>query len=136
MMKSLCFALAAAIGAAGLAACERPATNSSATIPSPTQAAPATTPTAPANESAATASSVQSASSDAITDSVITAKIKAGILSDPGMTGADVSVNTDRGVVSLAGIVKSQEQAAIASAHAQRQDGVMRVDNQLSLNSQ
>ena len=37
---------------------------------------------------------------DAITDSVITARIKGGILSDPGMTGSDVSVNTDRGVVS------------------------------------
>jgi hypothetical protein len=28
--------------------------------------------------------------------------------------------------------VKSQEQTAIASAHAQRQDGVMRVDTHLS----
>ena len=74
--------------------------------------------------------------SDAITDSVITARIKAGILSDPGMTGADISVNTDRGVVNLTGRIKSPEQAAIASAHAQRQDGVMRVNNQLSFTPQ
>jgi osmotically-inducible protein OsmY len=50
------------------------------------------------------------------------------------MAGSDVSVNTDRGVVSLTGVVKSQEQAAIASGHAQRQDGVMRVDNMLAAN--
>jgi osmotically-inducible protein OsmY len=71
---------------------------------------------------------------DAVTDSIISSRVKAGILADPGMTGSDVSVNTDHGVVSLTGIIKSQEQAAIASAHAQRQDGVMRVDNQLAVN--
>jgi osmotically-inducible protein OsmY len=73
---------------------------------------------------------------DTLSDTVITGKIKAAILTDPGMTGADVSVNTDKGVVSLAGSVKSQEQIAIASAHAQRQDGVMRVDNHLAMNAQ
>jgi len=72
------------------------------------------------------------ASYDAISDKVITGRIKAGILGDPGMSGADVSVNTDHGVVTLTGNVKSQEQTAIASAHAQRQDGVMRVDNHLT----
>ena len=35
-------------------------------------------------------------------------------------------------VLTLAGLVKSPEQTAIASAYAQRQDGVMRVDNHLS----
>ena len=70
---------------------------------------------------------------DAISDTVITGRIKAAILGDPGMAGADVSVNTDHGVVILAGSVKSFDQAGIASAYAQRQDGVMRVDNQLTL---
>lgn len=70
---------------------------------------------------------------DALTDTVITGKIKTAILTDPGMVGADVSVNTDRGVVILAGVVKTPEQTGIASAHAQRQDGVMRVDNHLSI---
>jgi len=55
-------------------------------------------------------------------------------MTDPAMGGADVSVNTDRGVVSLTGVVASQEQAAVASAHAQREDGVMRVDNHLAVN--
>ena len=82
------------------------------------------------------ASAAPSASSlpprEALADTVITGKIKAAILGDPAMQGADVSVNTDRGVVTLAGLVKTPEQTAIASAHAQRQDGVMRVDNHLS----
>ena len=70
---------------------------------------------------------------EALADTAITSRIKAEILGDPAMRGADVSVNTDRGVVVLAGLVKTPEQTAIASAHADRQDGVMRVDNQLSL---
>lgn len=82
-----------------------------------TEAAPPTTPM-PARE--------------ALADTVITGKIKTAILNDAAMDGADVSVNTDRGVVSLAGVVKTPEQTAIASAHAQRQDGVMRVDNHLA----
>jgi hyperosmotically inducible periplasmic protein len=70
---------------------------------------------------------------DTLSDTVITGRIKTALLTDPGMTGADVSVNTDHGVVVLTGTVKSHEQTGIASAHAQRQDGVMRVDNQLSI---
>ena len=73
---------------------------------------------------------------DAINDTVITGRIKSALLTDPGMAGADVSVNTDRGVVSLAGTVKTHEQTGIASAHAQRQDGVVRVDNHLAMNQQ
>lgn len=70
---------------------------------------------------------------DAISDAVITGKVRAELASDPEMQGADVSVSADHGVVILAGTVQSYEQAAFASAHAQHQDGVMRVDNQLSL---
>ena len=73
-------------------------------------------------------------SPEMLSDPVITGRIKASLMTDPAMTGADVSVNTSQGVVSLTGIVASQEQAAIASAHAQRQDGVMRVDNHLAVN--
>lgn len=99
----------------------------------PATVAQAAPPPNPAQPAVATSPS-PTVSRDALSDSVITARIKAAILSDPGMTGTDVSVNTDRGVVNLTGAIKSQEQAAIASAHAQRQDGVMRVDNQLAVN--
>jgi hyperosmotically inducible protein len=67
----------------------------------------------------------------ALTDAAITRRIRAELRADPGMAGADVSVNTDKGVVVLSGTVKSQEQTGIASAHAQGQDGVLRVDNHL-----
>lgn len=70
---------------------------------------------------------------EALSDPAITGRIKSAILSDPAMGGADISVNTDHGVVSLNGIVKTPEQTAIASAHAQRQDGVVRVDSHLSI---
>jgi osmotically-inducible protein OsmY len=67
---------------------------------------------------------------------MITARVKAELLTDPGMEGADVSVSADHGVVILSGTVASYEQSALASAHAQHQDGVMRIDNQLSLERQ
>lgn len=70
---------------------------------------------------------------EALTDTVITAHVKANILADPALRGTDISVNTTQGVVNLTGLVASQEQAAVASAHAQHQDGVMRVDSHLSV---
>lgn len=73
---------------------------------------------------------------ETLTDTMITGRIKTALLSDPGMKGADVSVQTNKGVVTLVGTVKSHEQTGIASAHAQRQDGVLRVDNDLTLNAQ
>ena len=89
---------------------------------------------APAAAPAAEPASRLLPSPEMLSDPVITARIAAGLATDPAMTGADVSVNTSQGVVSLTGVVASQEQAAIASGHAQRQDGVMRVDNHLAVN--
>ena len=68
---------------------------------------------------------------EALTDSAITSRILAALEGDPAMRGADVSINTDKGVVVLSGTVKSHEQTGVASAHAQSQDGVLRVDNHL-----
>jgi hyperosmotically inducible protein len=91
-----------------------------------------------ANESSREPASPPRAASTAgtITDAMITARVKAELVTDPALEGADVSVSTDKGVVILAGNVRSYDQSAIASAHAQHQDGVMRVDNQLSLELQ
>lgn len=72
---------------------------------------------------------------ETLTDTVITGRINTALLSDPGMDGADVSVQTNKGVVTLVGTVTSHEQTGIASAHAQRQDGVLRVDSDLTLNA-
>jgi len=111
--------------------CSREHENETATERAPAPKVAAAQPNATSARSQAPS---PSAPLDAITDSIISSRIKAGILTDPGLAGTDISVNTDHGIVSLTGIIKSQEQAAIASAHAQREDGVMRVDNQLAVN--
>ena len=49
-----------------------------------------------------------------LSDTFLAGKIRASMLTDPGMGGADVSVNAEHGVVSLAGSVKTREQAALA----------------------
>jgi hyperosmotically inducible protein len=90
----------------------------------PAAAAPSPQPEAPAPR-------VQMPTADALTDAAITNRISAEIQGDPSMQGADVSINTDKGVVVLSGTVKTHEQTGVASAHAQRQDGVLRVDNHL-----
>jgi BON domain len=128
------------VAAAFLAAACQPRPSASLSAPAPA-APPAPRAAASENDTALPAppnppASTLSLAPEALTDSVITTRIKAGILSDPGLAGADISVNTDRGVVTLTGSIKSREQAATASAHAQAQDGVMRVDNDLSVNIQ
>ena len=93
------------------------------------QAQPASAPPVRVAEAPAPAPALPSP--DALTDSAITDRIQSALKADPAMSGADVSINTDKGVVVLSGTVKSHEQTGIASGHAQRQDGVMRVDNHL-----
>ena len=125
-----CVALAC-VGAAG---CQRPlehvtapaAENLSRNVSATPPAAETPLPAAPAPVRPPRAPEV-------ITDALIAARVGAALMADEGMRGADVSVNVEHGVVILAGNVKSYDQAGIASAYAQRQDGVMRVDNQLTL---
>jgi osmotically-inducible protein OsmY len=69
-------------------------------------------------------------------DQQATTSILSAIRADPGLAGADVSVHTDNGVVTLTGVVRSREQSALASAYANRPLGVMRVDNELSIPAQ
>jgi osmotically-inducible protein OsmY len=133
--------IAAFIGATLAVACDRPDARgpdaASIARTEPQQAAKTATREPAAEQAPAPATPpTATASVDAITDTVITGRIKTALLTDPALAGADVSVNTDRGVVSLAGTVKSHEQTGIASAHAQRQDGVVRVDNHLAMNLQ
>lgn len=103
----------------------------------------ATQPAAPATQAAVATSAPLRTAVPSIAlpgtesaDASATGSILAAIRSDPGMAGADVSVNTDNGVVTLTGIVRNREQSAIASAYANRQLGVLRVDNELSIPAQ
>jgi len=52
---------------------------------------------------------------------------------DPALAGADLSVDTNHGVVSITGTVRSPEQAAAAEARAQSPSGVMRVETHVSV---
>ncbi|HET7728695.1 MAG TPA: BON domain-containing protein [Usitatibacter sp.] len=130
--RLLPFAAGAVAAALALAACDRPVTRSASIAPAQEPLAQQAAPRMAERPQSGPAPAPLPPK-DALSDTVITGKIKAAILTDPSMQGADVSVNTDHGVVALAGTVSTPEQTAIASAHAQRQDGVMRVDNNLGV---
>jgi hypothetical protein len=66
-------------------------------------------------------------------DAQITSRVAASMKDDPALAGADLTVHTDHGVVSVTGTVRSPEQVAEAEAHAQAPTGVMRVDTRISM---
>lgn len=130
----------AALGllALGTAACDRPTTRTTAanggTAPSPTTST--ATPDASSPNAAATASMQPGPGGDAsgaVSETITTGKIKAAIASDPGLKDSDISVTTQNGVVTLSGTAKSQDQVTMATALAQRQEGVVRVENNISV---
>jgi hyperosmotically inducible protein len=140
-MKSLIPAvlLAAAVAATG---CDRPKTgynNSGASASgNPGTATTTTTTTSDATApAAATAPSTDSmantGATNVVTDTVTTGKIKAAIAADSGMKDTDVSVTTTGGVVTLSGTVKSQDQVTIATNLAQRQEGVTKVESNMTV---
>jgi hyperosmotically inducible protein len=69
----------------------------------------------------------------AVNETVTTGKIKAAIAADSAMKDSDISVSTNNGVVTLTGSVKSQDQVSIATNLAQRQEGVQRVESNISV---
>lgn len=115
----------------------------SATSPSSTSAPSATTTTtstATADTSspntAATTTMAPGAAGDAtgaMSETLTTGKVKAAIAADTGLKDSDISVTTSNGVVTLAGTVKSQDQVSIATTLAQKQEGVTRVDSQVTV---
>lgn len=69
----------------------------------------------------------------AIDDASITAAIKAKYLVDDTLKGLDISVDTVQGVVTLTGPVQSDTAKELATQIAQGVEGVVRVDNQLTV---
>ena len=63
-----------------------------------------------------------------IDDTAIPTKVKAGLLADPMTSAFAISVETDRGVVGLTGIVNSEAERQRAIQNAQEVGGVKRVD--------
>lgn len=136
----------AALGllALGTAACDRPATRATASNGSPASSASTTpspststaTPDAASPNVPATASMQPGPGGDAsgaVSETITTGKIKAAIASDAGLKDSDISVTTQNGVVTLSGTAKSQDQVSMATALAQRQEGVVRVENHISV---
>jgi hyperosmotically inducible protein len=120
-------------------------TSSSTTTPAGSPGATGATSTPTTTDTAANTSTANTAagapgstSSNApaasgVNDTVTTGKIKAALASDSGLKDTDISVSTNNGVVSLSGSVKSQDQVSIATNLAQRQEGVQRVESNLTV---
>ncbi|MDO9323181.1 MAG: BON domain-containing protein [Pseudomonas sp.] len=79
---------------------------------------------------AATAKQTTAAASQKITDSWITAKVKSTLLYSSNVSGADVGVSTDAGVVSLTGTLSSGAERALAIELADNVRGVKSVNPQ------
>ncbi len=69
----------------------------------------------------------------AIDDASITTTIKGKYLVDDTLKGMDISVDTVQGVVTLTGQVQSDTAKELATQIAQNTEGVMRVDNQITV---
>ena len=67
------------------------------------------------------------------TDTVITTKVKAALLQDPGTAALAIGVETFIGGVQLTGSVDSVDKKQRAQDIAERVDGVIGVDNALSV---
>ena len=68
-----------------------------------------------------------------IDDTAVTTKVKANLVADSSLHAADVTVNTNHGVVSLTGTVDTPKQYVMAAQDASTVDGVKTVSNMLQV---
>ena len=68
-----------------------------------------------------------------IDDSVITAGVKTGMLSDERVAGTSITVETMKGTVMLSGFAKSDAEKAAAESIAKGVEGVKAVKNEISV---
>ena len=68
-----------------------------------------------------------------VDDTVITTKVKAAILDEPGLKSAEINVETFKGIVQLSGFVSSRNEADKAVVVAQNVRGVKSVKNDMRL---
>lgn len=66
-------------------------------------------------------------------DAVITAQVKAGLMKDPGTSALAIGVETLKGTVQLSGFVDSADEKRRAEEIARTVDGVIAVQNALSV---
>jgi osmotically-inducible protein OsmY len=70
---------------------------------------------------------------DTIDDATITTRVKTALLNDPEVAGLKIDVDTFKGVVTLSGQVKTQEEQNRAIAIARRMSGVADVKSTLQV---
>lgn len=75
----------------------------------------------------------RSGTGEYVDDSVITTKVKAELLNEPGLSSAQVNVETFKGVVQLSGFVKSQADIDRAIQITRQVVGVKSVKNDMRL---
>lgn len=73
----------------------------------------------------------QKTAGETVDDSVITAKVKTALIADETVKALDVNVETNMGVVQLAGFADTQAQINRAGEVARGVDGVKSVKNDL-----
>ena len=73
----------------------------------------------------------QEATGEYVDDTVITSKVKAAILNEPGLSSAEINVETFKGVVQLSGFVASKADISKAAAVARGVGGVKSVKNDI-----
>ena len=70
---------------------------------------------------------------DTAMDAAINGKVAAALMSDPGLLGARIDIDTQNGIVSLAGTVIGEREVRRALDIASDIEGVRRVDNLLQV---
>lgn len=73
---------------------------------------------------------------DFMDDSAITARVKAGLIDQKSIKSTDITVSTEKGVVTLSGFVGSQEQAELAMIVASNVEGVSAVTDKLHVSGE
>ena len=68
-----------------------------------------------------------------VDDTVITTKVKAAILNEPGLKSAEINVETFKGIVQLSGFVTSKSEADRAVVVTQNVHGVASVKNDMRI---
>jgi len=66
-----------------------------------------------------------------VDDTVITTKVKAAILGEPGLKSSEINVETFKGVVQLSGFVSSTADISTATKVARAVEGVTSVKNDM-----
>ncbi len=83
--------------------------------------------------SACVASPRTESTGEYVEDSVITARVKAAVLAEPGLRSAEINVETFKGRVQLSGFVNSQADIDRAVAMVRGMAGVSSVKNDMRL---